>query len=516
MRRLILACVLLGCSSKEPNPEPQLATIESCDGLTVPRAEGGCVTSGITSCPAGFVGDAGSCKAILPDTKCSRATMALPGETTCRPVATCATGDWYDAPEDAIHVDVASTTVTPDGTIAHPYAKIQDALDAAPDGATIALADGSYPEAISIKKKVTIIGRCPSKASIEAPAGTFATVDVQAPADMRRLAVTGPGLGISVYETEGFVGDQLWIHDTGSVGFDVERKTKTASGKLTRSLIESPAWGGVIGIGGKIDIEASSVRDTRRLDDDRRGLGIFTRSEGTETGSLRVSGSLVERVREWGIAAQSSSLTVENTLVRGVAEDVEFGAGIVSAARPELMTTGPFPVTLKGVVIEEVVGGGVLLDHSDGTIAGLTIRSMHHGTNKHSDGFGIVIERSTMAWNEGAVEGTELVALAAIGAKATLDRILVRDVVGLSSTKGVGIYAGDDDKRNPAELTLRDSRADRVSIAGLMVVGSSATVARCVFASIIANDDGYGDGINVGGDWDSAPMVRANVLLDMV
>ena len=102
MRRLILACALLGCSSHGASEPPQQATFVPCTGITVPGAEGGCVDSGISACPAGLVLDAGGCLAVLPEAKCARGAMALPGETKCHLVAPCLDGAWYDAPASAI------------------------------------------------------------------------------------------------------------------------------------------------------------------------------------------------------------------------------------------------------------------------------------------------------------------------------------------------------------------------------------------------------------------------------
>jgi hypothetical protein len=518
MRRLILACALLGCSSGGGNEPPAQTPYVPCAGITVPRAEGGCADSGIRACPTGFALDAGGCVAVLPELRCSPGSMAIPGDKTCHPVAECGTGDWYDAPASAIHVDAASASTTPDGSIANPYAKLQDALDAAPEGATIALADGVYKEAIAIHKKVEIVGRCPTKASIEPDEATIA-VDVQAPATIRRIAITSPNLGLSVYETEGFVGDQLWIHDTANVAFDVERKTKTASAKLSHSLVEDAGWAGVIGIGGKIEIDSVLVRDIHRIDDGRRGIGIFARSEGTETGSLRVTGSFVERVRQWGIATQDCPMDVRATLVRTVVEDAEVGAGLVAAQRPDVTprSTVPIPVHLDGVVVEDVIGVGALFDHVDASMHAITMRAIRPGAKPHSDGLGLQIERSTATFDEGLIENVARAGFAFVAAKGTVSRLLVRDLSGLDSLHGIGIYAGDDPAQTSADLTLSDSRVDRSMTQALLILGSKATVARCVFDQIASNADGYGDGIAVTGDWVPGPdFVRATVSLDQV
>jgi hypothetical protein len=517
MRRLILACALLGCSSHGASEPPQQATFVPCTGITVPGAEGGCVDSGISACPAGFVLDAGGCLAVLPEAKCARGAMALPGETKCHPVAPCPDGAWYDAPASAIHVDAASTAAAPDGTVASPYSKLQDALDAAPEGATIALADGVYAEAIAIHKPVEIIGRCPTKASIEAPEGSFAALDVQAPAKLRRVAITSPGLGLSVFETEDVVGDQLWIHDTASVAFDVERKTKTASAKLSRSLVEGAGWAGVIGIGGKIEIDAVVVRDIHRIDDDRRGLGIFARAEASERGSLRVTGSVVERVRQWGIATQDSPLEVSATLVRTVAEDAELGTAIVAAPQPETTPVGLIPVRLDGVVVEDVVGGGALFDRADASLHAITVRAMRPGAKPHSSGFGIQIERGTATFDEGLLEDMARVGFALVAAKASVSRLLVRDLAGIDSMHGLGVYAGDSETRTSAELTLESSRIDRSMTEAVLVLGSKASIGRCVLDVIAAAAMGYGDGIAVSGDWVPGPdFVRSTLSLDTV
>ena len=58
-----------------------------------------------------------------------------------------------------IYVDDDNTTGPWDGTQEHPFQFIQDGINAADDGDTILVLDGTYPEDITITKSITLFGQ---------------------------------------------------------------------------------------------------------------------------------------------------------------------------------------------------------------------------------------------------------------------------------------------------------------------------------------------------------------------
>ena len=91
-----------------------------------------------SSCAPGFEHDGeAACVPVLPADPCARGLMAVPGETTCRPVADCGSGDYGDIPVDGStqHVDAAYAGGNSDGSAASPWTTISEAVAAAAPGA---------------------------------------------------------------------------------------------------------------------------------------------------------------------------------------------------------------------------------------------------------------------------------------------------------------------------------------------------------------------------------------------
>ena len=115
---------------------------ELADGTGACRAAG----VGVGECGDGFENDdAGGCVAVLPEAACAKGAVALPGESACRPIATCPDGAWGDIPVNTPTQFVDHAFVgTSDGSEAGPWKTIGEAYVAAEPGATIAIAAGTY------------------------------------------------------------------------------------------------------------------------------------------------------------------------------------------------------------------------------------------------------------------------------------------------------------------------------------------------------------------------------------
>src|SRR5262249_12282480 len=125
------------------------------------------------ACPTGFKAAASGwgCTAVVPPAACTRASMAVLGETSCVPIGDCARP--FPPPNTSIVVDPRAK---PDATHARTIAA---ALESAAPGATVAIATGTYDESLVLRRDVTIVGRCARDVVIRSPAqGTGAGVDV--------------------------------------------------------------------------------------------------------------------------------------------------------------------------------------------------------------------------------------------------------------------------------------------------------------------------------------------------
>ena len=82
---------------------------------------GDCVTPGVGAdgCAEGFVHDGeGSCEPIFPAGPCGDGEVALPGDTSCQPLADCGDGVWGNIPVESNteYVDASYPDLDSDGT----------------------------------------------------------------------------------------------------------------------------------------------------------------------------------------------------------------------------------------------------------------------------------------------------------------------------------------------------------------------------------------------------------------
>jgi hypothetical protein len=218
-----------GCEQRCPAGEIEL------DGVCQPAG----VVEG--QCAEGFVydGDHG-CEPVGAPI-CGPGTLAVPGEEACHPVVAC-TGTWGAAPLAANTVYVQAGAIGGGGSQAMPFASVQQGIDAATNGAVIAIAAGSYAEDVAIGKAVQLWGACPEQTTIVGTGTEIAAVYVQsgaAGAQLHDLGVSGAGIGVLVAGAIDVVIDQLWIHDTARRGIDAETVFGTTSVSVTRTLVEN-------------------------------------------------------------------------------------------------------------------------------------------------------------------------------------------------------------------------------------------------------------------------------------
>src|SRR5262245_22708122 len=143
VRIAVVSVALTSCTTSDTDPAPVPPALPACsDPLALPLADGSCVRPGIPpdGCAPGFVHDGEyGCEPILPEAPCPAGLMAVPGESACRAVKACGQGRWGDIAVDASteYVDGAYTGGQNDGSEAHPWTTISEAVMAAAPGALI-------------------------------------------------------------------------------------------------------------------------------------------------------------------------------------------------------------------------------------------------------------------------------------------------------------------------------------------------------------------------------------------
>jgi len=436
----VLVCALAsaGCGEEdetEPPPKPakDAAAPPACPAGEAKLDEGECEPAGIpaSACGQGFTYDGrGGCTPVLPDGVCPDGQMAIPGEAACREVAPCGSDPWGDIPVDADtqYVDGSYPGTDSDGSAERPWTTISAAISAASSGALVAIAAGTYSEDVAVVGKgVRLWGRCPKLVGVRGQTVGNPAVDLRAGgAELRGVAVTGPGLGVAVTNAKDVVVDQVWIHDTGDIG-------------AYFSIALGPA-------------------------------------------AARLSGSLVEAAGGFGVYVDGAELTMESSVSRE-SHATAMGPGTGLSCLDSLQKGSPCKLTVSGSLIEQVMGVGLMVGASEATIDGSVIRDVEVDENK-AGGFGLEVihnpnnDPGTATMRASVVERTRGMGISTYGSSLTLDATAVLDTLpGGDMRFGRGIYAVENrDTGHRSQLKVTRSLVDHAHETGIFVLGSDGTI----------------------------------------
>lgn len=463
-----------------------------CPAGTVPSIEGACETPGVpaTQCALGFAhdGDAG-CAPILPAARCPAGTLALLGDTECRPIGSCGTGTWGDIPVDAttIYVDASYTGTDADGTREKPYPRLQYAFDIAPYHALIAIAAGTYAETFYLYRPVRVWGVCAERVVL---ANTFVfpnengtTLTLYPQASETELhgfslgGATNLGTGIVVDGASQIVIDHVWFRDTLSAGLVLRNSYFGAQADVTvrASLFER----GIQQQGERLDLADVVVR----------GEGIVANNGGTfgRRAFLQIKSSVIEDNTDAGISLTASDAVIDAVVVRGTEPRFDgYGSGIA-------ITNGS-TATVTRSVLEANHDAGVRVGvGSQATLDALVVRGTRQRALERKAGHGIAISgcpadaacnaalRTQAIVRQSLIEDNQEAGISVTGADATIDRVLVRKtLLGSNGVVGDGILVLDDGI--VATATITRTRSDDNVRAGLASFGGSVTLGANVLA----------------------------------
>ncbi len=258
----------------------------------------------------------------------SPTAMQLPGTSGCVEVGeACPAGDWPEA-LPASGVWYVAPGGTGDGTSAEtPMGSVAAAVAAAGPGDTVALAKGTYDEAVTVTGQVTIRGACAAETKLTSSTITeFDAVVTEDGGDLtlRDVQVSdSTGMGLAGYGGTVNLDGVAFIADTVYNVFLSEVAT-TATDVLSTDGVESPtdqAHGyGMAAIGGTLDLSHTSIlRST--------ALGLKLENITATIDDLAIV-DVTPRVSDlglgWGLACQKvtvadiEGLVVENTISSGV------------------------------------------------------------------------------------------------------------------------------------------------------------------------------------------------------
>lgn len=461
--------------------------------------------------------------------------MALPGDAACRELGPCSDAQWGNIPTDAatIHVD-GQFTGTSDGSATAPWATIAQAIAAAPAGALIAVAAGSYPEEVVIAgKAVRVWGRCAAMVEITGSGSpTTASIAVRAGAEgteIRGVALTG-ARGLVVEGVGAVAGEQLWIHDTSEDGVRALEAVTPAHLTLRESLIESAANLGIVAAGAALTIERTVVRDTLPGPGGLfgRGLSAIPHPATQTPCTVAVSSSRFERNREAGIDIAGSNVTIDATLIRDTQPGAGNASGMGLVIRQDYDTGQIATAHVTRSVIEQSRLFGVYLTGAEATIETTTVRHTQPDPASGDAGDGIAIEfdPSLGAPSRALVrsclsEANHSAGMRVVGGEATIEAVLARETLQRPADQrfGFGLAVFDHAVALArSNVTVRGTLIEANHGVGLHVSGSDAIIEDTWVRDTdphLANQTG-GRGINVQTSPETGARATATVVASLV
>ncbi len=415
--------------------------------------------------------------------------MAVPGDAQCHEVAPCGVGDYGTIPVDekTQYVNAAYPWNDSNGTESQPWKHIQQGIDHAQEGATVAVAAGTYLEDPWIHEgAVKVWGRCPALVEVVGTGKvnrTFSITTSKA-VEVHSLAITGPARGILVDGSSELIVDRVWIHNTGSTGIQAQSPLVSPPIiSVSSSLIEATTKAGVSLLGARATIEATVIRDTQSGGEETGGMGIVLNSRPEGRGTLALRASLLEQNRAVGVAAYGADATIEATVVRKTQPrgDGLFGTGIQAAGRD---TYGRARLLLRTSFIDDNHEAGVAVFGSDATIETTVVRKTQpvgdwwSGAGVQIRDSDITLERANVTLRASLLEDNHSIGVFVAGSDATIEASIVRDTQPLGDgTNGHGFIVQEGAfTRQRGTLTLRASLVERNHHVGVAVFGADATI----------------------------------------
>lgn len=495
---LLLVLLASGCDHTSSSTEPPSSTSGggSGDGLPdcvrgeVIDASGSCVPVGVSICPEGFVREEGGCVAIVPDAPCPEGEMALPGEAACAPVIECGTGKWGNIPQPpgtTRYVDQSYVGMDADGTIDRPYPTIDQALDGAPAGTTIAVTDGIYAEEVlpgRAQGAVQLYGRCPERVTI-AGTGQMLFGSLEVTGNASGTLVSGfsvestNGFGVTVSGVQDVVLENLWVRDTINAGVAVDSQLGPTRVTLRRILVQRVRGSGVQARAVGIDIDGIEVRDAiAGLGGGGVGLSLIGAAGEPTTATVRRA--VLQGTIGAGIGMQASSLTLSASLIRDIApiagsQDDGMGVATLEGVSPEL--------TLDGVVIERTHDAGVFLTNASAIVRNTTVRDVQPQVSDQRGGVALAITTTGTTPPPAVLEVEDCLLQRATGfgvfavdAEARVSRSWIRRSAPLAENElfGDGIIVLALDRA--AAATIEEVAVEENARAGLSNFGADVTL----------------------------------------
>lgn len=423
--------------------------------------------------------------------ECADGEAHFPGGAGCEPVGSaCPAGDYpSDLSTDGTVVFVRAGGASGDGTIAAPYATIAEALAAATTGTTIALAPGTYAEAIAVPEGVTVRGACAATTVLAPAAGPEPAVSLVDRSSLRdvRVAPTGRA-GVRVRSGEARL-ESVVVSGAQYEGVRVDGGALLAARSLAVENVGPNALGRAAG--GIVALAGSSVDLERVVVRGAVGFGIVASYAPTMLRAVdsAVYGTQADAVSEmsgfgiaivWGATASLARVATEGNAGVGIAVIGEGSSATgdhLVARRTTVARDGTgygmhagrlASLSVSRSLVEQDALGGVLC------ASGATMQIADSVVRDHRP-FGVSAEeRCSLTIDRALVARSGDASIALLfGSIADLRDLTVRD-----TTDGPvpGVYGRGIHVQDRSTVTMARVLVERAMEAGVGVLSSTATI----------------------------------------
>jgi hypothetical protein len=491
-----LALVLAGCSdAAAPVPVAPEPVAPACATGELTLEDGGCLPPGVPAdeCGDGFANDGeGGCIAILPDQPCVPGSMAIPGETVCRPVAPCGSGRWGDVVLEAgtTFVDASYLAADADGTEQKPFPDVQQALSAAPPGGLVAIAAGSYTGQFDVQKPVRLWGKCPAEVELRNDSSIAGYTIFFSPngsgSSIRGVAVAGALAGIAGLASDVLI-EQVWLHDLGYRGVHFFNDAGPASFTVRDSLIEDAADLGVFAWGANVTVERSVIRDIAfDTNGFGRGIGVTVDTDGPEPvrSTLTVRQSVVERVHDTGILIAGSDAHIHDVYIADTQPGAQGIFGFAISIDYEDVTDDRSSVIIERVVMDRNQEAGLQVVGSDATLSRLTIRNTISAPQSGMFGRGMNVQArlgqgAVMTLERSLIASNQDVGIYVANSQASVMTTWVRDTAPRQldgfGGRGISVVRAEPDQP-PTLIEISDTLVEHCASTGILVSGADGSM----------------------------------------